>query len=394
MKVFVTIEVRFDRTPDGAVWSSSWADYAFWRRYLDVFEEVRVIARVRPVESPLRNSSRADGPNVSFAAMPYYIGPWQFARRYLALRRAARNAVDSPGAIILRVPGPISTLIEKPARAAGRAYAVEVVGDPRGVFQPGGVPTRLRRFFLWLTPRQLRRQCANACASAYVTSHHLQRSYPAAANTYSIGCSDIDLASDAFLDAPRTFNAASAPRTALVVGSLETLYKAQDILIAAVAQCRAAGFQFRLNIVGDGRLRAQLEELARSHGVGEQIRFLGKLPPGAAVREELDECDLFVLPSRQEGLPRALLEAMARALPCVATDVGGIPELLSADELVPAGDAAALAAKLREVLTDPQRLSRLSAENLDKAREFRREILLPRRREFYEIVKQIESRRQ
>ena len=115
--------------------------------------------------------------------------------------------------------------------------------------------------------------------------------------------------------------------------------------------------------------------------------FAGRLPAGDAVRAALDRADLFVLPSRTEGLPKALLEAQARGLPCLASDVGGIPELLPSEDLVPAGNVAALARKMREVLAAPQRRQAMAARNLAQAREYHANTLCVRRRAFYEAVR-------
>jgi glycosyltransferase involved in cell wall biosynthesis len=180
---------------------------------------------------------------------------------------------------------------------------------------------------------------------------------------------------------------ASEPCNVVLVGSLEQLYKGPDVLIEAAALCAGFGLHFRITIVGDGRHRTELEALAHARGLTDRIRFTGNLPPGNAVRAELDRADLFVLPSRTEGLPRALIEAMARGLPCIASAVGGVPELLAPSELVTPGDKSALACKLRDVLTDPQRLARLSAENLDKAREFHCGVLQVQRSAFYGVVR-------
>ena len=87
--------------------------------------------------------------------------------------------------------------------------------------------------------------------------------------------------------------------------------------------------------MGDGRHRAELESLARTSGISAATKFLGELPNGEAIREQLDQATLMVLPSRTEGLPRVIIEAMARAVPCVASNVGGIPELLDPRYLVP-----------------------------------------------------------
>ena len=103
---------------------------------------------------------------------------------------------------------------------------------------------------------------------------------------------------------------------------------------------------------------------------------------------QLDLADLFVLPSYQEGLPRAMVEAMARSLPCIGSTVGGIPELLQPEDMVPPGDAVALANKIREVVTDRDRMARMSARNLEKAKDYRNEVLQERRNEFYRYVRE------
>jgi glycosyltransferase involved in cell wall biosynthesis len=113
----------------------------------------------------------------------------------------------------------------------------------------------------------------------------------------------------------------------------------------------------------------------------------GELSAGEEVRAQLDQADLFILPSRQEGLPRAMVESMARALPCIGSRVGGIPELLASDDLVPPGDVMALAEKIREVLTDPQRLAAMSLRNLTLSRQYHEEILRKTRFRFYEHLK-------
>ena len=93
-----------------------------------------------------------------------------------------------------------------------------------------------------------------------------------------------------------------------------------------VRPCAHQGLDVRLCLVGDGKHRPELERRAAALGVSERIEFRGQLASCELVRQELDRADLFVLPSRQEGLPRAMIEAMARGLPCIGSTVGGIPD--------------------------------------------------------------------
>jgi glycosyltransferase involved in cell wall biosynthesis len=388
MNLVVTLDCRFDRTPDGLVWTQVQFAHSFWRPYLTVFEHVRVVARVREVPSVPPDWKRADGERVSFAALPHYIGPWQYLLQAQRVRRAAINAVDANDAVILRVSSQIAACVELLLRRTAHPYGVEVVCDPYEIFAPGSVRHPLRPFFRWWFPRQLRRQCARACAAAYVTKHFLQRRYPPALGAFSTSYSDVELPDSAFVSAPRLPRQGVRTFAIVTVGSLAQIYKAVDVLIDAVAACVREGLELKLVIVGDGKHRAELEAQAAKLGLGERVCFRGQLTTGDAVYAQLDQADLFVLPSKTEGLPRAIIEAMVRGLPCIGSTVGGIPELLPPEDMVPPGDVAALARKIREVLTDPERMGRMSTCNLGKAKEFREQILFERRTVFYRYVRE------
>lgn len=109
-----------------------------------------------------------------------------------------------------------------------------------------------------------------------------------------------------------------------------------------------------------------MERYAARLGIADRVRFEGQ-QPADRVADELRRADLFVLASRTEGLPRALIEAMAAGLPCIGTRVGGIPELLDDEALVAPGDAEALAARIRAFLDDAGLFERQAARNLREA---------------------------
>jgi glycosyltransferase involved in cell wall biosynthesis len=148
------------------------------------------------------------------------------------------------------------------------------------------------------------------------------------------------------------------------------------------------GLDIQLVLIGNGQYRRELEAQSQRLGIGKKVIFLGQLQAGEVVRSHLDRADIFVLPSHQEGLPRAMVEAMARALPCIGSNVGGIPELLPAEDMVPPGDVAALAAKIREVIANPERMAQMSARNLEKARNYQDELLGEKRNAFYRYVRE------
>lgn len=389
MNVLLSLEHRFERTPDGAVWTQAESAYPWMARYLEVFDEVRVLARVLDVPTVPPDWLRADGPGVSFAVVPYYLGPQQYLLRARAVRRAVRAAVTERDAILLRVSSLIADTTIPILQRTAHPYGVEVIGDPLGVFAPGAVRHPLRPLFHWWFPRQLRRECAGAAAAAYVTRAALQQRYPPAPGAYSTSFSDVELPATAFVPTPRPLREQQGPFMLTTVGSLAQLYKAPDVLIDAVALVVQAGLDVQLVLIGDGRHRAELAERAARRGLDDRVTFRGQLTAGAPIQAELDRADLFVLPSRTEGLPRAMLEAMARAVPCLGSAVGGIPELLPPEDLVPAGDAAALARAIEAVLRDPARMARMSATNLARAGEYGEALLHERRIQFFRQLRQI-----
>ena len=122
-------------------------------------------------------------------------------------------------------------------------------------------------------------------------------------------------------------------------------------------------------VVGDGHLRQQLEDQADARGVRRALRLVGHRPDA---RELLDAADVFVLPSRHEGMPMAALEAMDAGLPVVATDVTGTAEVVedgTTGRLVRAGDSVGLADTLAELLADEDQRARLAAAGQRSFRE-------------------------
>jgi glycosyltransferase involved in cell wall biosynthesis len=354
---------------------------------LDAFDQVCVTARVRNVACVDQSWHRADGPGVSFIPIPYYLGPRQFAWRAPQIHRAIGRAVRSTDAAILRAPSIIANVAERALKRACRPYAAEIVGDPDAVFAPGVVDHPLRPFLRLYVRRRLAIQCRQAIGVAYVTKNALQRLYPPNHGTLCASYPDVELSDEAFASRVRR-DFTRTPLTLIAVGTMAQRYKGFDLLLRALNQCVSDGLPLRLSLIGDGRYRPELESLARHLRIDHQVVFRGQLPSGCPVRDQLDQGDVFVMPSRTEGMPNALIEAMARGLPSVGTAVGGIPELLDEDDLVEPGNANALAAKIRAVVSDPDRMTRMAARNLETVRPFHNKSLRRVRREFYRSVRE------
>lgn len=382
MDLVVTVSHRFKQTPDGSVWTQTMFAYPFWGRYLEVFDRVRVVARVESVHEQPADWIRADGIDVSFVPVPYYVGPWEYLKRSHTVRATIRNAPRPGDAIILRGSSTMASYLWQ----INYPYGIEVVGDPYDVFAPGANKHPLRPIFRWMFSRHLRAICSRACATAYVTEKYLQRRYPPSPRSFTTDYSSVELPPEAFASHVRQ-GFCENDIILVSIGSLAQPYKGFDILIRAVALCVENGLDLKLIFVGDGYYRSSLEALRDQLGLKQRVVFRGQLPAGERVRAELDSADLFVLPSFTEGLPRVMIEAMARGLPCIGSSVGGIPELLSAEDLFPSRDPKALADKVAEVVRDRKRMVEMAERNLRKARNYSDAVLSAKRKEFYECVR-------
>ena len=161
------------------------------------------------------------------------------------------------------------------------------------------------------------------------------------------------------------------PGKDVIVGTACRLEPVKGIaaLIEAIAIVAAQDPSIRIEVAGDGSLRAGLEEHAARLRVSENISFLGWRRDMASL---LQSWSIFVQPSLDEGFGVAVLEAMASALPVIASDVGGLRELVQDGKtgfLVPSGIPAILAGKIRLLLWDPDLRARMGAAARRRARE-------------------------
>jgi len=140
-------------------------------------------------------------------------------------------------------------------------------------------------------------------------------------------------------------------RTFATVGSFEPC-KATPVLVRAFLEVSASRPGLRLTMIGDGPDRARCEELVRQARGGGTVEFTGYRSDATT---QLEHADVFVLPSVNENLPLALLQAMAAGLPCIAAAVGGIPEVLDngCGMLVAPGDVGSLRAAMERMVAEP-----------------------------------------
>lgn len=383
-------EAVISRDSRGRYWSDHPLHLSHMAEIRAHFGHLRLVLRVEERDPPTEAVTWIADHDVSIEPLPGFKGVGGFIKTFPALVRRLNRAAAKADALMVRLPGPIGSLHAFFCWLRRTPYTVHMVGDPHQVLSSRGFRwyERLMRWPLVIVSCFI---CSRAVACAYVTERQLQSLYPPGKRAPSVAISNVFLKAHHFVDYPR-----SEPRsnTAIIAfcGSLAQEYKGLDVLLEAISQLTCTGLDVNLVVMGDGIFRAKYEKQTLRLGLTEHVQFSGNIPP-EAVLAQFRSSDLFVMPSRTEGLPRAMIEAMAQALPCIGTDVGGIPELLDATALVPIDDASALAARIANFLRDSQLFAVQSARNLKRARDFETSLIAERRYKFYGWLSEAATKR-
>jgi glycosyltransferase involved in cell wall biosynthesis len=356
----------------------------FGSRYTEAFEKIYIMCRVHNVED--EKSLPVGGPGVDVIALPPVHG-WRDLMRYgPEILRIFLN-IPRDAVVLLRVPGIYPILAWLVLVMRRQPYGVEAMADADAQFAPGAYQKRFRRVYRVVWTQMMKLQCRHAAASSYVTKNALQAQFPPGRGRPSFSYTTLDLPEPSLVDSPRSRESFQKQEIILInVAMMQKHLKGQDLIIKAVSRLAQSGIRIRLWLVGDGDTRSDFETLAADLGVSENVKFLGKVQAGTEVFALLDQADIFVLPSRQEGLPRVVIEAMARALPCFASALPGNYELLEPRFLVGLDDDQDWAEKLRHAINEPEFLARASQANLSAARRYTVGKIQPIRNEFYQTL--------
>ena len=223
----------------------------------------------------------------------------------------------------------------------------------------------------------------DAVQATYVTSEALQKRYPCASGKM-IGVSNVQLSAldDSILTKRLKKIQNKQSSDTIVLGTaafLDVKWKGQYLVIKALAELKRQGYtNFRYELLGMGTGQ-ELIKLAESLGVKDEVKVIGAVPH-SKVFEWLDSLDIYIQPSFQEGLCRAIIEAMSRGLPVVCSNTGGNYELIDNDYIFDCGDYN----KMSSLLIDIQdHLSEQSKKNFEESKKYEKSMLDSRRKAFF-----------
>jgi glycosyltransferase involved in cell wall biosynthesis len=369
---------------DQLIFSQGGLPKKIWSRYLKHFKEIIVIGRrSRSVFS--QNLTLSSTKGVSFNLIDEYDTYPDALRHYKRIKKRLRRIIQHADITIIRLPSVLGFFAIICSRELGKPYAIEVAGCPwDSMWNYGNLAGKAAAPLLYLMQKRFVKK---ADFVIYVTKYFLQNRYPT--NGFSRSASNVRIEALEKQVLEKHINRIQQKRKPVqigMIGSLDVRYKGFDIALKALFSIKDTIPDFELNLVGQGNGN-RVMTVARKYGIENKVKIIGRLKSGQDIFDLLDSLTLYLHPSRTEGLPRSLIEAMSRGCPCLASDRAGISELLDQIYLHKPGDHKTLSEQIATCLNSDDMLFTMARDNFSRAADYTVEKLDKKRDEFWGFVK-------
>lgn len=321
-----------------------------WQPFIQTFNKVVVLARV---EQEVNDEGYLIEGDLEVVPIPYYSGMVDFLRKRRKILNFMSTYVTNPEHVYyMWLPNSFAEAIGKKVKKLGAPLILRVIGDPSGVAK-SILPFPFNRMMAPIQAARLRKTVQWGDGVLYVTLSTLQELYPANRDALVQARTDINFSPELLAIPKKQNNGDGLPFSIIAVGSQNQNYKGHDLLIKAVAGLQQEGFDISLTLVGQGAMHHDLKVLAQELGT-KQMSFIERVGTSLDVARYVSTFDMFAMPSRTEGMPKALLEAMAVGVLSIGSTVGGIPEVLEDECLFKPNSVSAIQEKIVTFMNDEE----------------------------------------
>lgn len=352
-------------------------------RYRYLGKHVTFLLRKRLInDDNKQNLQSFTSNNFSVITVPEFNSFGKLLKYNESINTIISKSVEDCDVLVARLPSTLGRKAISFAKKFRKPYLIEVVGCPWDALWNHSLLGKLVAPYAYWRMKSLVR---HAPYVIYVTKLFLQNRYPNLHCSASI--SDVLLNSSFqsdFNERLRRYKLFQKGLNPLILGTaaaVDVKYKGQDLVFKAIRDLKSKGLAVKYFLLGKGN-QENLKLLAEKFGIEEEIVFCGQIPH-TNVFSWYQGIDIYIQPSRQEGLPRALVEAMSTGCVCIGTPTGGIPELLDDDMIIKGFEYQNLVTIILEMSL--QSIEKNSLDNFYKAQEFLPEILDEKRKNFYDL---------
>jgi len=300
-----------------------------------------------------------------------------------------RNLVKKSTSISVLLPLPLSIIACFFAFIYKKPFVVESVGDSfASLWYHGGLKYKL---LAWPVDFVVKIEHRLAKHIIYVSKNFLQRKYPSKAR--QIGCSDTILAFPQDEVLRRRLEHVRKHEGTFVlglIGATHVLYRGHDTLIKAASVLREKGYDVRVSFLGGGNADDKRKTLARRLLMEGRVEFCGHVQH-SQVLSWIDNIDVLVMPTLQETLGRAVIEAMSRACPVIGTCETALCEQIGSDCIVHARNVGEIADAIEKIISNKDYAEACAYENFYRSRKYVSDYTYALRKQFYDEFYRLEG---
>lgn len=370
----------------GEVYSAGQFPYEYFKPFIESFDNLTVVGRGMPLDRnrDVQKLNVSMGQHIDFELMPNINSPGRRLKYGAQVDARIKKLVAEADAVIIRAVSDLGWMAYRHARAMGKPVAMEMAACAWDSTWHHGSP--FGKPYAPIRYSRDRIVAANASHVLYVSRDFLQQRYKTNGRTAIASNVRIEDPDPSVLESRLARIAQKKEDDLSVIGLIGTLgHKLKGIHTALhalkrVEEQKPGRFIFR--ILGPGNPQ-KYRKIAESLGLENRVFFDGVIQTGFRVLEWLDDIDIYIQPSFQEGVPRATVEAMSRGCPAIGSTAGGIPELLPPEWLHEPGDHVRLGHLIEEMLTHPDLQNKAARENFNTSRAYADTILMPIRQAFW-----------
>lgn len=359
-------------------------------RYLDSTENISIVSRMEAM-SNISQLSQIKLNNIKFVPVKGLVFSEIFSRFFIENSIVIINNISKSDFLVVRMPSFLGAYALILNLFIKKKYFIEFVGDPKEALMTSKENINLPfKLFAYIFSDLNKFFIKRADGVIYVTQFALQQDYPT--NGLADYASNVEVTIQEKIINIDDYKIHGEKFKIGLIGSFNNHYKGLTEAITALSFLKDSDKNLELHILGSGSLKSHYESLAKKLSVSHMVFFDGILEGGGEVADWLSSLDIYIQPSYTEGLPRALIEAMSVGLPAIATDVGGIPELLPEDALIKPYDSKALSEKIKFFVDSQQLRFEHGKLNYEKAKGYDQKVLKQRRSEFWKAARDIVKR--
>src|SRR5690625_4650828 len=385
MKAVFAHDHIFKEDIKGKYYTGACYNNSVWERYLKHFKKIKVIARLDKNKIGLNNEfNEFSLPGISFRAVPSLSSPVSQFKNKKAVIEILKDEIYKADVLIARLPSETGNSAIKLAREMGKPYLVEVVGCIwDSLWNYGNIKGKI---YAPIALKKMQKNVRLAPYAIYVTNNFLQNRYPCYRKTEKISNEEIkDINQDSLQYRKERYSKNKRLNTIGMIGSLDNKIKGLEVAFKALKLLKDKNIDFNFRILGAGD-QEPWKHLAKELGIESKIDFCGLLPGGDPVLRWLDDIDIYIQPSFQEGLPRAIIEAMSRGCPVIGSSAGGIPELIHPSMIHKPGNVDKLYSLIKETLINSNSLLSNAKINFKLSKEYLKDNLDRKRYGFLNSV--------